>query len=71
MQSFLFRIEYYNSQVLFYGESLKDIELMDWGKDFIRKLQDLEKEMVEKVPSKSPTKGILTDYSERLVNLFK
>jgi len=71
MQSLLFRIEHYNSQIAFYSESLKDIGLMEWGDEFLRQLQDLEKEMLEKVPSKFPTKGVLTDYSERFVNLFK
>ena len=71
IKSLLFRIDSYNSQILFYSESLKEVGLMDWGDDFIKKLQDLEKEMLEKVPSKYPTKGILADYSDRFVNLFK
>lgn len=71
MQSLLFRVESYNSQILFYSESLKEVGLMEWGEDFLKKLQNLENEIFEKVPSEYPRKGVLTDYSERFVNLFK
>ena len=44
---------------------------MEWGEDFIKKLQEIERDMLEKSPSELPSKGVLNDYRERFVKFFK
>jgi hypothetical protein len=70
-QSLLSRIEDYNLCVKQVSEAIQEAGLMEWGEDFIKRVQEIEKDILEKLPSEFPTKGVLTDYSERFVKLFR
>lgn len=70
-QSLLSRIEDYNLCAKQLSEAIQEAELMEWGEDFIKRVQEIEKEILEKLPSEFATKGVLTDYSERFVKLFR
>lgn len=70
-QSLLNRIDDYNLCVTHFSNAIKQAEQMEWGEDFIKKLQEIERDMLEKLPSELPSKGVLNDYSERFVKFFK
>ena len=44
---------------------------MEWGEDFSKRDQEIEKHILENLSSEFPTKGVLADYSERFVKLFR
>jgi len=71
VHSLLSRMEDYNLCVEQIWEALQQAERMEWGEDFFKRLQGIDKDIAEKLPSEFPTKGVLTDYSERFVKYFR
>lgn len=54
-----------------FSEEINQTEDMEWGEDFLTRLQSIEFEIKEKVPLECPTKGFLTDYTNRFVHFFR
>ena len=68
--SLLRRIEDYNLCVEQLSDVIEKASLMEWGEDFSKRDQEIEKHILENLSSEFPTKRVLADYSERFVKLF-
>lgn len=69
--SLLCRIEDYNLCVEELSSAIEQASEMEWSEDFVKRLQEIEKNITQDLPPEFPTKGVLTDYSERFVKAFR
>lgn len=69
--SLLYRIEFYQASLKDFKDQINIAKDMDWGKDFLLKLESIEMDIREKIPSNPPSKGILTEYTERILTFFR
>lgn len=69
--SLLYRIESYLFTLKHFSEQIGQTTNMEWGGASLKQLQSIEFDFIREVPSECPSKGVLTEYTNWLVNLFR
>lgn len=69
--SLLYSINDYEFSIKQFTNQINEAKTMDWGRDFLLKAESLESAIKDKLPAEYPSKGTLTLYTNRFVNLFK